>query len=87
MAFFNACFGVLTVVLIGLLGYSLARRGTLPASLAAVWPKFVTTIALPPYLFRNITTTFERDELLPLLSGLSIPLLSFFLTFFWPVCW
>lgn len=81
MVFFNACSGVLTVFLIGLLGYAIARRGVIPSGLAEVWPKFVTAIVLPPYLLRNITATFERDELVPLLSGALIPFLSIFITY------
>lgn len=81
MAFLNACSGVLTIFLIGSVGYLLARRNAIPANISAVWPKFVTTVALPPYLLRHITATFERDELVPLLSGLVIPFLSMFLTF------
>ena len=81
MSFLNACSGVFTVFLIGLIGFVLARRGLVTPNLAMVWPKFVTTIVLPPYLLRNITSTFEHDQLIPLLSGAVIPFLSIFLTF------
>lgn len=76
MVFFNACAGVFTIFLIALLGYVLARRKHVPQSVERVLPRFVTTIALPPYLFRNITTTFGHDDLAALLSGALIPFLS-----------
>lgn len=76
MAFWNACSGVLTVFCLGLLGYLLARAGKIPDSMVRVLPRFVTTIVLPPYLLRNITSTFEREALLQLVYGLVIPFAS-----------
>lgn len=81
MIFLNACAGVFTVFLIALLGFFLARRGLVPQSTAKILPRMVTTIVLPPYLLRNITATFQRDELVSLLSGAVIPFLSIFFAF------
>lgn len=81
MAFLNACQGVLTIFCIGLLGYILARGGKIPATLVKVLPRFVTTIVLPPYLLRNITSAFDRDQLIHLLFGAIIPFLSILATF------
>lgn len=78
MSFWHACSGVMTVFLLGLLGYLLARAGKIPESAMQVLPRFVTTIVLPPYLLRNITSTFERDQLLHLVYGLVIPFASIF---------
>ena len=78
MAFWNACSGVLTVFCLGVLGYLLARANKLPESLVRILPRFVTTIVLPPYLLRNITSTFDRDQLLHLVYGLVIPFISIF---------
>lgn len=76
MVFFNACGGVFTIFLIALVGYALARWNLVPQSAERVLPRFVTTIALPPYLFRHITATFHRDDLVALLSGAVIPFVS-----------
>ncbi|CAK7023558.1 MAG: hypothetical protein DELT_02512 [Desulfovibrio sp.] len=78
MAFWNACSGVLTVFCLGLLGYLLARGEKIPESLVRILPRIVTTIVLPPYLLRNITSTFEREQLLHLVYGLAIPFISIF---------
>ena len=82
MAFFNACSGVLTIFLVGLLGYILARKGWVAPDTAAVLPKFITTIALPPYLLRSITSSFGREQLIHLLYGAVVPFLSIFIAFF-----
>ena len=81
MAFFNACSGVLTIFLVGLLGYILAKKGWISPDTASVLPRFITTIVLPPYLLRSITSSFERDQLIHMLYGAVIPFLSIFSAF------
>ena len=76
LAFSNGLSAVLTVFLIGFLGYVLAKLRWITPEMARVLPKFVTVIVLPPFLVRNIMTTFTRDQFLSILSGLVIPLIS-----------
>ncbi len=82
MVLFGAFSGLLTVFLVASLGYYLAKKGYFSAEITAALPRFITTIALPPYMFRSVTTSFERDQLLQLLYGGIIPFLSIFLIFF-----
>ena len=80
-AFLAACGGVSTIFLVGLLGYILARRGWVGAEMISNLPRIITNIVLPVYLFRNITTGFERGQLLQLLYGSLLPLCSLSFSF------
>ena len=67
---------VLSLFLIGLVGYVLARRGWFSPETKAMLPRLVTLITLPPYLFANIVATFNRDELTHLVYGSIVPMIS-----------
>ena len=73
---------VMILVLMGLLGFVLERRGWFPQDVKTVWPKLVIVISVPPYLFSYIFKTFTRDDLLPLLYGSVAPAVSIVVTFF-----
>ena len=73
---------VMILVLLGLLGFVLERRGWFPLEVKTVWPKLVIVISVPPYLFSYIYKTFTRDDLLPLLYGSAAPAISIAVTFF-----
>ncbi len=81
MTILNAFSGVATVFLMGLLGFVLARKGLVGPEIQAALPRFITVIALPPYLIRTATTTMDKEKLLSLVSGAGIPFLSIFLAF------
>ncbi len=82
MTFFNAFAGVMTVLLVGMLGYLMARRRLVPPETAAMLPKFLTSIVLPPYLLRTVTASFSHDQLIHLLYGSLLPLASMLIVFF-----
>jgi predicted permease len=67
--------------LIGLVGYVLDKRGWFTLETKAMLPRLVTQVTLPPYLFGNIFTTFKHDDLLALLYGSVVPLISIIITF------
>ncbi len=81
MTFFNAFSGVLTIFLVGMVGYLLARRGLVPPETVAAMPRFLTVIVLPPFLLRTVITTFGRDQLVHLVYGAAVPLLSMLIVF------
>ena len=81
MAVLDAFSGILTIFSVALLGYLLARGKYIPADGAAILPRCITNIALPPYLLRTVTTTFGRDQLVHLVYGALLPLLSIILAF------
>lgn len=77
----NAFSAVFTIFLVGVLGFLLKRRGWVTDETAQVLPRFLTNIVIPPFLLRNVTTTFNHDQLLDLLSGCIIPFITIFLTY------
>ena len=72
---------VLSLFLIGLVGFVLAKRGWFSPETKAMLPRLVTIITLPPYLFANILTTFSHDQLMSLVYGSIIPMISVVLVF------
>ncbi|MDL2226755.1 AEC family transporter [Deltaproteobacteria bacterium OttesenSCG-928-M10] len=72
---------VLSLFLIGLVGYILDKRKWFAPETKTMIPQFVTLITLPPYLFANILNTFNKEELTGLLYGLLIPCLSIAISF------
>ncbi|GHV51465.1 malate transporter [Deltaproteobacteria bacterium] len=81
MSFVSACSAVMTVFCVGLIGFLLKRKGLVGDEVVKALPPFLTTLVIPPYLVRSITTTFAHDQLLSLLSNSVIPLVSIFFTF------
>lgn len=81
MSILNAFSGVSTVFLMGLLGFLLARKGWIGKETAAAMPRFITVVALPPYLLRTATTTINHDQLIELFMGAGVPFLSILLAF------
>lgn len=72
---------VLSLFLIGLVGYVLTRRGWFTAETKALLPRLVTVVTLPPYLFASIMTTFDRAQLASLVYGLIVPMISVVVVF------
>ncbi|MDR1828687.1 MAG: AEC family transporter [Methylobacteriaceae bacterium] len=81
IAFEKAVECVLTLLLMGSVGYILARRNIIGPETRKALPQFVVNIALPPFLFYNIVTGFTHDKLIQLFYGCLIPVLSIFLTY------
>ncbi len=73
---FRACEGVFTFVLIGCLGYFLAKRAWFSEESLRLLSRLVTFVAIPAYLFFNITSTFTRDELFAMAGGVGPPFAS-----------
>lgn len=72
---------VLSLFLIGTVGYVLATRGWFSPETKALIPRLVIFITLPPHLFVSIVGTFNSQELLQLLPGLVVPALSIVIVF------
>ncbi|MCD8140162.1 MAG: AEC family transporter [Planctomycetaceae bacterium] len=68
--------GVVTFVLIGCLGYFLAKRHWFSDDSVGLLSKLITFVAIPAYLVHNITVSFDREELLSLAAGVIPPFLS-----------
>lgn len=72
--------GVFAFVLIGCLGYFLAKRGWFSNESMGLVSRLITNVAIPAYLFHNIVTSFDRDELFAMAPGLIAPFVSIGLT-------
>lgn len=81
MIFGKAVEGVLSLLIIGWIGYILAQKGWFGKETRAFFPKFITSVSLPLFLLHSLLTTFQRDALLHLIYGAIVPLLSILL------CW
>lgn len=71
---------VLSLFLIGLVGYILEKRGWFGVDTKLMLPKLLTLITLPPHLFHNVVKTFSRDDLIHLIYGAAVPAASIALT-------
>ena len=64
---------VLSLSLIGLVGYVLDKKGWFGADIKAMLPRFLTLVTLPPYMVHNVLNTFSRDDLIHLIYGSAVP--------------
>ncbi|MDR2198970.1 MAG: AEC family transporter [Deltaproteobacteria bacterium] len=74
--------GVLSLYIVGLLGFILAKRRFIGPEAKMLFPKLVTVVTLPPFLFVSVLRSFTRAELLHLIYGIVIPITSILLLFF-----
>ena len=82
MAILNAFSGVATIFLLVAIGFILIRSGKLSHEAMTALPRFITTIALPPFLLRTATTTLSKEQLSVLFTETRIPFFSIFIAFF-----
>jgi predicted permease len=68
--------GVLSLYIVGLLGFILARTKFIGQESRMLFPKLVTVVALPPFLFVSVLKSFTREELFGLIYGTLIPIIS-----------
>ncbi len=81
MILLHAIEGVLSLLLMGLVGYILARKGWFNKETSALLPKLVTYVSLPLFLLCNLITTFHRDDLIHMMYGVIVPMLSMMMCF------
>lgn len=72
----HAISGVLTLILMGLVGCILAKVGWINAQNKALLPKLVNYVSLPLFFIYNITHAFSHDQLLSLITGSIVPFIS-----------
>ena len=80
MDFFQAVEGVLSILIMVLVGYFLTSRGWFDKETTRLLPRLVNYVALPTYMLWNLTTTFSKDMLSSMVYGLSVPMLSMLLS-------
>jgi predicted permease len=74
--FLQTAEGVLSLYIVGLLGFILAKTKFIGPEARLLFPKLVTIVTLPPFLFVSVLNSFTREELLSLLHGILIPIIS-----------
>ena len=72
---------VVSLFLIGLVGFVLDKKGWFTPETKALLPRLVTMVTLPVYMFSNIVRTFSHDQLVQLAYGVAVPATSILLTF------
>jgi hypothetical protein len=81
----SAIEGVLSIILMIVLGFVLAKRGWFDGDSSALISRLVVGVALPAYMVANLMGGYDREKLVSMLPGLPIPfavmLLSYGLAF------
>lgn len=81
MVFLHAIEGLISIIIMVSLGYILTGRGWFTPANARLLPKLVTYIALPTYMVWNLLNTFNKENFLPLFSGIIVPVLAMLSSF------
>lgn len=81
MVLLNAFGSIFSIGIMIILGYVLAHKNWFDENSSNLLAKLVTTISLPVMMVYSLMTTFNKDKLLSLRSGLIIPFLSI------GICW
>ncbi|MBP2654069.1 MAG: Auxin Efflux Carrier [Firmicutes bacterium] len=76
MTFINSVESIISIILMIALGYTLTWKGWFNENTAKNFTFVVTKIALPAYMIWNLTSTFDKEKLLSMKSGLIIPFVS-----------
>lgn len=89
MVFLNALQSMMSIVLVCLVGYVLAWKGWITRETEIFIPRFVTQVVIPPYMFGNVVTHFQREQFMHLIVGSVAPLLSILVSFllFMAIAW
>ena len=89
MVFLNALQSMMSIVLVCLVGYVLAWKGWITRETEIFIPRFVTQVVIPPYMFGNVVTHFQREQFMHLIVGSVVPLLSILASFllFMAIAW
>lgn len=81
MVLLHAVEGVLTLILMGLVGWFLAHKGWFSAETKGLFPKLVNYVSLPLFLLYSLVHAFHRDDLIHLIYGAIVPFLAMVICF------
>ncbi|MDR3563170.1 MAG: AEC family transporter [Negativicutes bacterium] len=76
MAFLHALEGVISIMIMVMLGCFLTTRGVFNQDNSRLLPKLVNNVALPAYFLWSLMTTFDQGKLLGMVYGLAVPFAS-----------
>jgi predicted permease len=77
----HAVQGVLSLFILGSVGFLISKVGWVNTEAKILLNKIVLFVSLPPYMLYNITSFINRDELIHLSYGILVPALSIALSF------
>ncbi|TDT51869.1 AEC family transporter [Fonticella tunisiensis] len=81
MIILNSLQSILSIFIMISLGYYLTYKKWFDDDVSKLFAKLVTTISLPPLMFSNLMTNFDRNKLISSASGLIVPFLSMLITY------
>lgn len=81
MTFLSSIGSILTIIILILTGYILTNVGWFNDTIGKTFSKLILNISLPCYMLYNITSTFDRSELLGFSGNLVVPFLSIGLSY------
>ncbi len=76
MVFVNSLESILSIIIMILLGYILTYKGIFNDNTAKAFTTMVMDISLPAYMIWNLTNTFDKESLVGLVGGITIPYMS-----------
>ena len=81
MIFFQALEGLFSIVLMVSIGYFLTAKKYFTQENAGLLPVLVNFVAVPTYMIWSLLSTFDREKLLPLLSGVLVPAIAMIISY------
>lgn len=81
MTFINSIQGILTIMVLIMVGWFLRHKGWLTDDASKLFSKLILNLSLPCFMLYHITTTFEQSELKSLSRDLTIPFVSIILSY------
>lgn len=81
MVFFSSLQNMASLTILCCIGYVVAWKGWVARETEIFIPKLITVIAIPPFLMGNVAKYFQRGDMLHLLLGSAVPLVSIIVSF------
>lgn len=76
MVLLHAIESVLTIIIIFMVGYAMTSAGWVDKKAGDLFSRITLNVALPCYMFWNISADFSKHKLIELSSGLAVPFLT-----------
>lgn len=76
MIFLKSIGSILTIIILIMTGYVLTHIGWFNETTGKTFSKIVMNISLPSYMVYNITSTFDKSQLITLSKNLIVPVIS-----------
>lgn len=81
MAFFESIEGILSIIIMIIVGYILTEKGWLNEEISKTFSKIVCNLSLPCLMLWDLMSNFDKTKLTHLSKGLIIPILSISLSY------